>query len=99
MEWYDVIIAVLGICGTCSSIIFAYKAFKRNDRHDAAESSKNSATMLTELGYIKSGIDDLKRKMDKHDEQITEITKQIATMDASVKQAHKRIDRLETEIK
>ena len=99
MEWYDVIIAVLGIMATCSSIIFGYKAFRRNDRHDAAESSKNSATVLTELGYIKSGIDDLKRKMDKHDEQITEIGKQLATIEASVKQAHKRIDRLEQDVK
>ena len=95
MEWYDVIIALLGICGTCSSIIFAYKAFKRNDRKDIAEDTKINTAVMTELGYIKSGIDDIKHKLDKHEAQIMEINQKLAVIEASDKQAHKRIDRLE----
>jgi transposase len=45
--------------------------------------------------YIKSGIDDIKKKQEKQDEQHIEIVSRLCSVEASAKQAHKRIDSLE----
>ncbi len=71
---------------------FGYKNFKRIEHKDSVQDGKESATILTELGYIKSGIDDLKRKQEKADERHIDIITRLTSVEASVKQAHKRID-------
>ena len=55
--------------------------------------------MLTELGYIKSGVDDIKRKQEKQEEQNLAFVAQLSAAASSAKQAHKRIDMLESRIK
>lgn len=74
------------------SILFAYLAFVRNKRQDDEREGQHSGTMLTEIGYIKSGIDDIKKKQEKQDEQHIEIVSRLCAVEASAKQAHHRID-------
>lgn len=85
----------LGVLGTVCAITFGYLAFSRNKKIDENKEGKQSGTMLTEIGYIKSGIDDIKRKQEKQDEQHVEIISRLTSVEASAKQAHKRIDRIE----
>lgn len=77
------------------NLILAYVAFMRNKKKDDETDGKHSGTMLTEIGYIKSGIDDIKKKQEKQDEQHLEIVSRLCSVEASAKQAHKRIDSLE----
>ncbi|MDR2513928.1 MAG: hypothetical protein LBD02_01820 [Christensenellaceae bacterium] len=86
---------VIGIVGTACAIAFGYSAWKRNHKVDDTTAGEKSATVLTEIGYIKSGIDDIKRKQDKQDTQYLDTVTRLTAVEASAKQAHKRIDRLE----
>lgn len=86
---------ILGILGTVAAIAFGYSAWKRNHKVDDTSTGENKGTMLTEIGYIKSGIDDIKRKQDKQDERNIEVITRMTAVEASAKQAHKRLDRLE----
>jgi hypothetical protein len=86
---------ILGILGTTCAIAFGYATWKRNCRADDTNEGKESGTILTEIGYIKAGVDDIKRKQDKQDERHLEIISRITAVEASAKQAHHRIDRLE----
>lgn len=86
---------LFGICGTVCAILFGYAAFHRNAETEVQENGKESGTLLTEIGYIKSGVDDIKRKQDKQEEQYISVTERMATVESSAKQAHKRLDRLE----
>ena len=52
--------AVLGIFGVIASIAFAYLAFSRNKKADDSSEGKQNGIILTEIGYIKGGIDDIK---------------------------------------
>ena len=49
-----------GLIGTLLGIIISYAAFLRNSKKDSNEDGREVGTVLTELGYIKGGIDDLK---------------------------------------
>ena len=95
MEVFAICAGVLGVLGTLCAIIFGYAAFTRNRKRDESEEGKQDGTLLTEIGYIKSGVDDIKRKQDKQDEQHVEVIARLSSVEASAKQAHKRLDRLE----
>lgn len=89
------IVAAIGLVSTVCAIIFGYAAFNRNNKTDTEDEAKRDATVLTEIGYIKSGVDDIKRKQDKQDEQYMKMAERVTAVEASAKQAHKRIDRIE----
>lgn len=84
--------AILAIISPFCSIAFAYFAFLRNKNKDAAENGQQSGTVLTEIGYIKSGVDDIKRKQEKADAQHIEVITRLSKAEASAAQAHKRLD-------
>ncbi len=92
MEFLTILSLVLGIGGTAAAIVFGYKAYARNEKTDNTETGKNNGAVLTELGYIKSGIDDIKHKQERQDDQHIEVINRISAVEASAKQAHKRID-------
>jgi hypothetical protein len=62
------------------------------------KAGKADGVVLTEIGYIKAGIDDIKRKQDRQDELYIKIAERLTAVEASAKQAHHRIDRLEGKI-
>ena len=80
---------VLGILGTVCSIIFGYALFRSNNE------GRQTGTMLSELGYIKSGVDDIKRKQESQDNINLTVMAGIQQAKDSAASAHKRIDGLE----
>lgn len=88
-------ITVLGVIGTACAIAFGYIAFFRNRKKDDNEEGKATGVILTELGYIKGGIDDVKAEQREQRKTNTEFVSRLTAVEASAKQAHKRIDHLE----
>lgn len=87
--------ALIGIVCSILGAVLGYLGFTRNLKKDCAEEGKSSGAILTELGYIKSNTDEIKRKQDKQDERHIEFVGRITAVEASAKQAHKRIDTIE----
>ena len=83
--------AIFGIGGLIFGIITAV----RNKKTDDTKEGKEDGIVLTELGYIKSGIDDIKHKQFEQDKQNLNFVKELTVVEESTKQAHKRIDKLE----
>lgn len=91
-------VTALGGIGTVCAIIFGFLAFQRNKSQDNRSEAKQDGAVLTELGYIKSGVDDIKRKQDKQEQQHLEVITRLTIVEESAKQAHQRIDELRTDI-
>ena len=83
--------AVFGVGGLVFGIITAV----RNKKTDDTKEAKEDGIILAELGYIKSGVDDIKHKQEQQDKQNMDFIKHIVAVEESAKQAHKRIDKLE----
>ena len=70
----NVAIAVAGLAvsvGTCFIV-----------RTTAAKNSgKEYGVMLTEIGYIKSGVDDMKRKMEQSEKRYLDMEKRVTSME------------------
>lgn len=96
MDQLALVSSILGVLGTVCAIVFGFVAFSRNQKKDHSEEGKQDGALLTEIGYIKSGVDDIKRKQDKQEEQYIDAIIRITAVESSAKQAHKRLDRLES---
>lgn len=92
MEYADLII---GAACTIVGVLLSYAAFARNAKKDSEASGKESGTVLTEIGYIKGGVDRIERKQDEQDARYITMAERVTAVESSAKQAHKRIDRLE----
>lgn len=88
----------LASVGTVCTIIFGYLAFRRNRKQDDENTGANTATVLTEIGYIKGGVDDIKRQQEKQADQHIEVVTRLTAVEESSKSAHHRIDGLENKI-
>lgn len=56
---------------------------------------KQDGVILTEIGYLKKGNDDIIRKMEQQEHQYNELDRRVTAVTESAKQAHKRIDELQ----
>ena len=87
-------ISIALIC-TAVGALFAVLTFNRNKSKDDRSEGQQSGQILTELGYVKSGIDDIKTEQREQRQINTQTATKLAAVEASAKQAHLRIDRIE----
>ncbi len=88
----DIVIAVASVVNVICAIVFGYATFNRNRKTDEEDDAKTTGTILTELGYIKGGIDDVKTEQREQRKTNMEVITRLTAVEASAKQAHKRID-------
>ena len=88
-------ITIIGILSPICAIIFGWATFARNGKKDTADEAKNDATVFTEIGYIKSGIDDIKQEQREQRKMNTDFVTRLTAVEESAKQAHHRLNRLE----
>ena len=93
----DYVGAIIGVLGTILGGVLSYAAFHRNSKKDSESEGKEAGTMLTEIGYIKGGIDRIERKQDAQDARYISMAERMSAVESSAKSAHHRIDRLDTE--
>lgn len=88
-------LTVLSVVSTVCAIVFGYVAFSRNRKKDDTDEGKATGAIMTELGYIKGGIDDVKAEQREQRKTNTDFISRLTAVEASAKQAHKRIDHIE----
>lgn len=98
MNWTIIVPICISILSVGAAIYFGIQNKRRNDKADDSTSGKQDGILMTEIGYIKSGVDDIKRKQEKQDEQHIEVVSRLTAVEASTKQAHHRIDGIEEKI-
>ena len=86
---------IIGVACTILGAVLGYVAFLRNAKSDSKADGKQDGTILTELGYIKGGIDEIKAEQREQRQTNTEVLSRIASVESSVKSAHHRLDRIE----
>lgn len=85
----------IGLVCSIISVAIAYLVFSRNKSKDDRSEGQQNGVMLTELGYIKANTDEIKSEQREQRRINTETSERLAKVEASAKQAHLRIDRME----
>ena len=84
--------AVVGLFG----MFFGLLSTLRNKKSDDISEGQKDGVVLTELGYIKKGIEGIDCRLEKQEIQHIDVIKHLTRVEESTKQAHKRIDKLES---
>lgn len=92
MNATEMFLTALSVISTVCAIAFGYAAFRRNRKHDDNEEGKHAGSLLSDIGYIKSGVDDIKSEQKEQRKTNMEVVSRLTAVEESAKQAHKRID-------
>ena len=87
----------ISLAGLVSSFAFAYLGYRRGKAEDWGARGETKGTILSDIGYIKAGVDDLKREQKDTLARLSELGERLSRCEESCKQAHKRIAELKSE--
>lgn len=82
------------VTGIILSLIFSVLTHRRNTKNDSENAGEGRGVLQSDVGYIKAGIDDLKRENRAVNLKIDNISERVTRVEESCKQAHKRIDEI-----
>ena len=85
---------ICGIIFGALGFVISYFAFQRNKKKDDSEEGQSRGVMASDIGYIKAGVDDLKRETRETRGAVGELNERVTRCEESCKQAHKRIDEI-----
>ena len=87
---FGIIGALVGVAG----VLFGLLTQLRNKQSADKKEGKEDGMVYSDLGYIKAGIDDLKRDNREMRTEVQNLHDKVTRTEESCKQAHKRIDAL-----
>lgn len=90
----DTAIQIFQIVSVPVSLAIAFLGFMRTSKKDAKDDGKMEGAVMLELGYIKSGVDDIKAEQRQQRSWNEQMVERVAAVESSAKQAHHRIDEL-----
>ena len=93
MSTATIVAIVAGIAG----VVFGLVTLFRNKRYDDNKEGRESGTVLSDLGYIKAGVDEIKAEQKDQRKTNIEFITRLTAVEESTRQAHKRIDELKHE--
>lgn len=87
MDKFEIFITILASLTPIVSVIVAIIVARRNNNKDIKKDAQELGIMQSDLGYIKSGIDDLKQSQKRHDEKLDILSERVTKVEAEL-QAH-----------
>lgn len=82
------------LCSVCA-VIFNFKGNKRAEQNETKSETATSATVLVEIGYIKSGIDEIKDKNKDFEKRSIETLQRLAECEVEVAEVKDRVATVE----
>ena len=90
----SLIFGITGMCVGIAGVVLSFITVSRNRKNDDKNEGEKEGIILSELDHIKNTTEDIKRKLEKKDEQDIGILERLTNVESSAEQAHKRIDQL-----
>ena len=90
----DILFAAGSFLVAIVSVVIALLSLSRSKKKDTETDGKNEGVIASDIGYIKAGVDDLKKENRETRKDIQGMTERIVRCEESAKQAHRRIDSL-----
>lgn len=94
----SLIATCVAICGTIYGIFSNRKKNNDSDKVMHTNEGRETGTILTELGYIKAQIDEVKTKQDKMDDRYIKFTEELAKLSAFKNEASAKFAAIDTRI-
>lgn len=89
------IVAVVGMLVSLVALLFTAKGSKRTDVKDLEARVAENTTLNIKLDNIANDIAEIKEEIRTNRQEMQNLTERVAKVEASAKQAHHRLDRME----
>lgn len=89
--------AAVGLICTVIGCVIGVVGYARLKKKDAEVNGEAKGVIASDIGYIKAGVDDLKRENRETRHDVSGLTERVTRCEESCKQAHHRIDELKGE--
>lgn len=94
MSALDIFLTVLSVVSTLCAIGFGYATFHARRKKNDADEGMGRGVLMSDIGYIKAGVDDLRREHREATTIISSHAERLTRVEESAKRAHLRIDEL-----
>ena len=91
----EMIFGIVGVVTGISGMLCAIIVASRNKKKDDKTEGKQDGVLMTEIGYIKKGVDGIEQKFEKLENQYIDLAMQVAEIKGEIKRFNKRIETLE----
>ncbi|NBJ68923.1 MULTISPECIES: hypothetical protein [Clostridia] len=86
----------LGIVVAILGLVVSYLGYQLNKSKSIKTDTRDTAEVRSELGYIRKGVDDIRIDLKANEKNIAHLSERVTRVEESSKQAHKRIDNMES---
>ncbi len=90
------LITIISAASGVGGVLIAWLTLSRKGKKDTEHAGETRGVMASDIGYIKAGVDDLKRESRETRNEVRELSERVTRCEESAKQAHKRIDETHT---
>lgn len=88
------LLTLASLCAATFGVIISWLAFSHSKKKDTETQGESRGAMASDIGYIKAGVDDLKRESRETRNDVRDLSERVTRCEESAKQAHKRIDEI-----
>ena len=89
-----IINTLISLLSGTMGVIISWLTLTRKIKKDTEKAGESRGVIASDIGYIKAGIDDLKRENRETRKEVRELAERVTRCEESVKQSHKRIDEM-----
>ena len=77
--------ALLASLSGAGAAFISYLSYLRSRKQDGLQDGRSAGAVMTELGYIKSGIDDIKHREDKLEARYSILLERLAAVETALR--------------
>ena len=89
-----VMVSIFSVIFAALGVLVSWLAFSRKEKKDTRTEGEHRGILASDIGYIKAGVDDLKRESRETRHDMGELSTRVARCEESCKQAHRRLDEI-----
>lgn len=91
-----IITSIISVCAALSGMILGWRAKAKEQRKEIQSETEAATKLQMDMEYIKRGVDDVRVELRSQGQRIDSLTERLIRVEESAKQAHKRLDQIET---
>lgn len=91
----ELIFGIVGVVTGLVGMVVAVIVASRNKKKDDKTEGKEDGVLMTEIGYIKKGVDGIEQKFEKLENQYIDLAMQVTEIKGEIKRSNKRLEKLE----
>ncbi len=99
MTPHEILTVIVSAIGVIAAVVTGFIGYQNGLRKNSSSDGEARGVLMTEIGYIKAGIDDIKKQQERQEREQNELLIRMSTVENDQKTMWKRIDELKNEEK